>query len=60
MERFKPLWVKEYVENEILVFVKRGEEISANLAFDGAWGAAVGTVRFTTVTKRSLKTRKDF
>lgn len=38
MERFKPLWVKDYVENEILVFVKRGKEISANLAFDGAWG----------------------
>ena len=38
MERFRPLWAKDYVENEILVFVKRGEEISANLAFDGAWG----------------------
>jgi len=38
MERFRPLWVKEFVKDEILVFVKRGNEISANITFDKPWG----------------------
>lgn len=38
MERFRPLWTKEFVKDEILVFVKRGNEISANMTFDNPWG----------------------
>lgn len=58
MKRFRPLWVNNRIENEILVFVRRGKEVSANLTFDRPWGLRL-TDRRGTVLRECVDFKTD-